>query len=80
MPTMNLVKRSLLFAMFLVMFSARPARANLILDGSFETPIINADFVVFTYGAAIGAWTVQLDDVDVDRNDLLGTRHRGSGR
>ena len=47
--------------------------ANLIGNGSFETPVIDSDFQVFGTNASIGNWTVQFTDVDIVRNNILGT-------
>jgi hypothetical protein len=65
--------RPVLAALCLSALSLTPAYANLIGNGSFETPVINADFEVFANGAAIGNWTVQFTNVDIVRNNILGT-------
>ncbi len=63
----------LLSVLFLTTVSLTPAYANLIGNGSFETPVIGADFQVFGTGVAVGDWTVQFDSVDIVRNNILGT-------
>lgn len=54
--------------------TAGEASATLIVNGSFEQPIINADFVVFnTTTQGIPGWTITSNDVDIVRNNILGT-------
>jgi hypothetical protein len=67
------VTRLLLAALCLPVLTSTSARANLLGNGSFETPVISADFQVFNNGDAIGAWVVQFTDVDIVRNNILGT-------
>lgn len=50
------------------------ANANLIVNGSFEQPVINADFEVFSTGTqGILGWTITSNDVDIVRDNILGT-------
>jgi hypothetical protein len=65
--------RLLLAALCLPIVTSTSAQANLIGNGSFETPVITADWQVFNNGDAIGAWVVQFTDVDIVRNNILGT-------
>jgi len=62
--------------------TAGEASANLIVNGSFEEPVIAAGFVVFnSVGQGIPGWTITSNDVDIDRNNVLGTNieaHDGS--
>ncbi|HEY6510043.1 MAG TPA: hypothetical protein VIY56_18600, partial [Vicinamibacterales bacterium] len=63
----------LLSVLFLATLSVTPAYANLIGNGSFETPVIAADWEVFGNAQAVGDWVVQFDSVDIVRNNILGT-------
>ena len=75
MHHMHRLKLPLLTVVFLTALALPPAHANLIGNGSFETPVINVNpgFEVFGNGASIGDWTVQFTNVDIVRNNILAT-------
>ena len=73
MHQLQRVARLALGVLAVASLAATPASANLIGNGSFETPVIADPWVVYNNGMSIGAWTVQFTDVDVVRNNILGT-------
>ena len=68
------MNKALCTVALLASVTAGEAGANLIVNGSFEEPVISADFVVFNSALqGIPGWTITLNDVDIDRSNLLGT-------
>ena len=63
------------FLAIALLFGATDAYgANLLTNGSFETPIVSSFQVIGTAGEPAGfGWDVFAGDVDVDRSNLLGT-------
>ena len=48
-----------------------PARANLIVDGSFETPSVGSSWSIFANGQVPG-WTSNNNEIEIDYSPILG--------
>jgi hypothetical protein len=73
---MQIFRSMLVGAASTLVAASSAAAANLVVNGSFETPVISnpPGFVVFGTGnPGITGWTINSGDVDVDRAGLLGT-------
>lgn len=68
------MNKTLWAAALLGTLTAGEASANLIVNGSFEQPPINVDYVVFdSTTQGIPGWTITSNDVDIVRDNILGT-------